>query len=119
MKRVKLIVIMAALLAGLAISGLALAQASPNFDLGCSGVLSTAGGVAVSPNFRLFDSLGQTVAGRAESANFRLRIGYIQNWSVLEASTVPASVAPAQGDGATLYFPFVAKFVAAIRQCSW
>jgi hypothetical protein len=119
MKRVKLIVVLAALIAGLAVSGLALAQASPNFDLGCSGVLSTAGGVAVSPTFRLFDSLGQTVAGRAASPNFRVQIGYIQNWSVLEASTAQANLSPAQVDGVTLYFPFAARFVAAVRQCSW
>jgi hypothetical protein len=119
MKRIKMLVLLATLLAGLSMTGLALAQASNSFDLGCSGVFSGAGGVLTSPNYRVYDSLSQTAAGRASSTNYRLLIGHVQSWGVVPRGAVQTAVAPAQPGDTTLYFPFVAKFVRIVRQCSW
>lgn len=118
-KHTKKIFLMLALVASLSVTGLALGQSSTNFDLGCSGVFSAAGGITASPSFRLFNSVSQIVAGRASSPNFNIRLGHIQDWSTASLTTAAQPHLTPEQPGSTLFFPFIAKFVPVIRQCSW
>jgi len=94
-----------------------LAQASANFDLGCWGVQTTAGGEQQSPNFRLVYALGQVTAGGAESPNARLRIGYIQDWRTLQPAT-PTPGPTVEPGAERIYLPFIGRYVRLIRSCA-
>ena len=117
MKRIKIIVLLAVLLAGLSVSGMALAQSSGNFDLGCWGVVTTAGGTQQTANFRLTYALGQLSAGGASSPNYALSIGYLQDWRKLQPGPGPI-ITPDPNAVATLYLPIISHSVKLIRKCS-
>lgn len=117
---VGLIVVLVALLA----SGLALAQASNRFDLGCWGALTTVGGEQQTANFRLTYTVGQVTAGGAASPHVQLRIGYSQDWRTLQtAMPTPDSTIPTPGPTITspteiLYMPLIGRYVTIIRSCN-
>jgi len=117
MKRIKIIVLLAVLLAGLSVSGMALAQSSKSFDLGCWGILTTAGGTQQTANFRLSYALGQLSAGGSASPNYALNSGYLQDWRKLQP--VPGPIfTPDPNAVATLYLPIISHSVQLIRRCS-
>lgn len=100
----------------LAASGLALAQASTQFDLGCWGVFTNAGGTMTSPTFRVTAAVGQVTAGVVESANTRLRIGYQQDWRTLQPPVVAPS--PTRTPGSfSVYLPMINRYVRITRSC--
>jgi hypothetical protein len=116
-KRIQAILLVVALLAGLSFTGLALAQSSPSFDLGCWSVNTSAGGLQQSSSFRLNSSLGQVVAGQTNSPNFSVRLGYVQDWRTLQPAPGPV-VTPIPNAVATIYLPVVRRSVRIVRQCS-
>lgn len=104
-------------LVALSASGLALAQTSPHFDLGCWGVQTSAGGEQQSANFRLTYTLGQVTAGGAESPNIRLRIGYSQDWRTLQPA-IPTPGPVITSGTESLYLPIIDRYVPLIRRCA-
>ena len=104
-------------LVALSVSGLALAQASPRFDLGCWGALTTAGGEQQTPNFRLTYTVGQVIAGGAASPNAQLRIGYSQDWRTLQPA-IPTPGPTITSGTETIYLPLISRYVPMIRSCS-
>ncbi len=75
MSRLKRAVVAAALLAGLATAGVALAQTSTNFDLSWN-VLGGGGGTSESASFAAEGTTGQPIVGRSESGSFALDAGF-------------------------------------------
>jgi hypothetical protein len=119
-KRFKILLLVFALLGAGAVSGLALAQSSTNFDFGCWGVITAAGGSPASPNFRMDYSLGQLTSGVATSPNATLIIGYGQQWKKIFGPHPPGPVVTPDPNAAmTLYFPLIGKAVRIVRQCAW
>jgi hypothetical protein len=100
----------------LSASGLALAQSSANFDLGCWGVFTTTGGESASPTFRLSAAVGQVAAGTVDSLNARLRIGYQQDWRTLQpVAPTPGPTVPPWGPD--VYLPIISRYVHITRSC--
>jgi hypothetical protein len=120
MKIFKILLLLFVLLGAFAVTGLALAQSSTNFDFGCWGVTTSAGGTQVSPSFRMDYSLGQLTSGVATSPNATLIIGYGQPWGDIFAPDPPGPiVTPDPNAVTTLHFPFVSKSIRIVRQCPW
>jgi hypothetical protein len=71
----RLFVLAVVLAVCLVLANAALAQVSPNFDLGWH-VLSGGGGIRNSPHYRLGDTLGQWAEGPSASANYKLSPGF-------------------------------------------
>lgn len=116
-RRKVLILCLFIVLATFSASSLALAQTSPSFDLGCWGVLTTAGGQPQSPNFRVSFALGQVAAGVTDSATARLRIGYSQDWRTLQPTTPSPSLTPIP-NALNIYVPVVHRYVRITRSCT-
>jgi hypothetical protein len=120
MKRFKFLLLLFVLLGAFAVSGLALAQTSTNFDFGCWGVITSAGGTQTSSNFRMDYSLGQVTSGVATSPNATLILGYGQQWRKIFGPDQPGpGVTPDPNAPTTLYFPLIGKSVRIVRQCPW
>lgn len=100
----------------LSASGLALAQSSASFDLGCWGVFTTTGGETASPTFRVSTAVGQVVAGTMDSPNVRLRIGYLQDWRTLQPVAPTPSPTVTPGD-LNVYLPIISRYVHITRSC--
>lgn len=100
----------------LSASGLALAQASASFDLGCWGVFTTTGGETTSPTFRVSAALGQVVAGTVDSPNARMRIGYLQDWRTLQPAVPTPGPTVTPGD-LNVYLPIISRYVHITRSC--
>lgn len=113
------ILLLAAILA-LAVTGMAAAQSSPSFQLGCWGIVTAGGGVRSSTFYRISDSIGQVGVGQSASANFIVRAGYIQPSLVVpnvRAAIVDAPENPAQG--AQIYIPILNRSVSIIYVCPY
>jgi hypothetical protein len=106
----------------LSVTGLAMAQSSAAYDLGCWGTITSGGGQRQSGSFVLRDATGQTAVGQANSSQFRLHAGYVQNWATLQnaAALSAEGVMPAviEEDG-TVFLPIVQNFVRLVRPCSF
>ena len=105
----------------LSITGLAFAQSSQNYDLGCWGVLTSAGGrIQYGSDYLLNASIGQTAAGESTSAQYKLRAGYLQDWRTLSAASAPSAVEPAvlEADG-NIFLPIIQNFVRTVRPCTY
>ena len=100
----------------LSASGLALAQASATFDLGCWGVFTTAGGESASATFRLSTTVGGMVAGTVDSPNARVRIGYLQDWRTLQP-VVPTPGPTVTPGSLNVYLPIISRYVHITRSC--
>ena len=125
MRRHKFITVaLLGVLVAVSASGLALAQASNRFDLGCWGALTTAGGEQQTANFRLTYTVGQVTAGGAASPHVQLRIGYSQDWRTLHPAvptpdpTIPTPSPTITSPTATLYLPLIGRYVTIIRSCN-
>lgn len=81
-----------AVLVGLTLSGVSLAQVSPNFNLSWA-IIPGAGGQRQSTNFAIQDTTGQWVGGVSSSASFGLSSGF---WAGVPASTSVPSPSPTQ-----------------------
>lgn len=75
MKKRKRWLYLIGLLAGLMLTGVALAQVSTNFDLSWH-LLSGGGGSRSSADYQLDDSLGQWADGSSSSANYEIEPGF-------------------------------------------
>lgn len=116
-RRKFMLVVLLVVLVALSASGLALAQASPRFDLGCWGALTTAGGEQQTTNFRLTYTLGQVIAGGVASPNVQLRIGYSQDWRTLQPA-IPTPGPTITAGTESLYLPLIGRYVSMVRSCS-
>jgi hypothetical protein len=105
----------------LSVAGLAFAQSSQNYDLGCWGVTSSGGGrIQYGGTYLLNASIGQTAAGEANSGKYRLRAGYIQDWSTLSVLDAHAAAQPAMIDGdGNIFLPIIQNFVRTVRPCNY
>ena len=105
----------------LSVTGLAFAQSSQNYDLGCWGVLTTAGGrIQYGNDFLLNASIGQTAAGEANSPQYKLRGGYLQDWSTLSTQGAPTASKPADLDASgNIFLPIVQNFLRTVRPCTY
>ena len=115
-------VLVAVIVAGLlSVAGLAFAQSSQNYDLGCWGVTSSGGGrIQYGGTYLLNASIGQTAAGEANSGTFRLRAGYIQDWSTLSVQDAQGAAQPAMIDGdGNIFLPIIQNFVRTVRPCNY
>ncbi len=117
------IVMIVAIVAGLlSVTGLAMAQSSAAYDLGCWGTITSGGGQRQSGSFVLRDATGQTAVGQANSSQFRLHAGYVQNWATLQntAASSTEGVTPAViEEDSTVFLPIVQNFVRLVRPCSF
>lgn len=104
----------------LSIAGLAFAQSSQNFDLGCwGGTVSAGGRIQLSDTQLLNASIGQTAAGAANSGQYKLRAGYLQDWRTLSMSSAPAAE-PAHFDAEdSIFLPIIQNFVRTVRPCTY
>jgi len=105
----------------LSIAGLAFAQSSQNYDLGCWGVTTSGGGrVQLSNDYLLNSAIGQTAAGEANSGQFKLRAGYLQDWRTLSLPHVQDAVEPAAFDAQSdIFLPIIQNFVRTVRPCTY
>jgi hypothetical protein len=104
--------------------GVALAQSSNSYDLGCWSVALGGGGERSSSNFRIVDSFGYWAHSGVQSGGTAgLRPGFI--WAAPAGSgTTLASAAPALSaasplDGGVLYLPIVSNYIRVVRTCPW
>lgn len=105
----------------LSIAGLAFAQSSQNFDLGCwGGTVSAGGRIQYGNDYVLNASIGQTAAGEANSGQYKLRVGYLQDWRTLSMSGVQAASEPtfANADD-SIFLPIIQNFVRTVRPCTY
>lgn len=105
----------------LSITGLAFAQSSQNYDLGCWGVMTSAGGrIQYGSDFLLNASIGQTAAGEAISPQYKLRAGYLQDWQTLsvQSASIDAEPAVLAADG-NIFLPIIQNFVRTVRPCTY
>ena len=108
------LVLLAALVA-LSVTGLALAQSSNIFDLGCWGALTGGGDQRLSTTAKLRDSIGLAAVGTASSSTAIIRGGNIQQ--VFAAPTTPpATPQPITGDN-LIFLSSVFSFVKNARVC--
>jgi len=115
-------ILVAAIVVGLlSVAGLAFAQSSQNYDLGCWGVTSSAGGrIQYGQTYLLNASIGQTAAGEANSGQYKLRAGYIQDWSTLSVQDAHAAAQPAMiDDDGNIFLPIIQNFVRTVRPCNY
>jgi len=119
MKRIKLILLVFAVLCALSATGLVMAQSSVYNDLGCWGVLTNGGARRQSATAIVKDAIGQTGGGLSQSATVQLRAGYSQNWSGLYPRPTPTPRPTLQPitSTTTTYMPLVSRFVRTIRAC--
>lgn len=127
-------ILLATLFAGFLASGVALAQSTQEFDLGCRAVL-TAGGSWTqysNVNVALHSSLGQWNAGRtAVPGGAVIHSGYMLKASG-QTFVATADAAPATTEGAAtleesavvldgVYLPaiYAVKFIRFVRPCNW
>jgi hypothetical protein len=111
----KLFLLALAVIVALSVSGLALAQSSNLFDLGCWGVLTNGGGLRSSPTVKLQDALGQAAVGTTSSPTVIIRGGYAQNWSAPSATTVQSSQV-VTGEN-LIHMPLLWAFIKNARPC--
>jgi hypothetical protein len=131
MKGLKILILLAVLAASLSSSGLALAQSSFAVDLGCWGVLNSAGDVQQTTSARLVYTVGAATAGSVSSSTARLNIGYVQDMRTLQfasqAMAENVNLAAEQGGAITrnpeakftIHLPLLSRFVRIVRFCSW
>lgn len=120
MRLLKIAILLVVFVAALTVSGLGLAQSSTNFDFGCWGVSTSAGGTQTSSSFRMDYSFGQVTSGVATSPGATLIIGYGQQWNKIFAPDTPGPiVTPDPNAATTLYLPVIGKIVRIVRQCPW
>jgi hypothetical protein len=113
--RIKVTLLLILVLAALSITGIAAAQSSDNFDLGCWGALTGGGGTRESANFRVRDAFGQWAIGVSDSPSVRVRGGFIQNWNA-----PPAAITSQQLPGNTrLFMPVISNVVRVVRACAF
>lgn len=115
-------VLVAVMVVGLlSVAGLAFAQSSQSYDLGCWGVTPSAGGrIQYGGTYLLNASIGQTAAGEANSGQYKLRAGYVQDWSTLSIQDAHTAAQPAliEGDG-DVFLPIIQNFVRTVRPCNY
>ena len=123
-------ILLALLIIGLlSTTGVALAQSSSSYDLGCWSVALGGGGERASTSYRVIDSTGYWAATGVQSGgNVRLRPGFI--WAAppvgapTGGGTTLASAAPATAEasplnGGVLYLPVVSNYIRVVRTCPW
>ncbi|HMN29025.1 MAG TPA: hypothetical protein PKE45_12815 [Caldilineaceae bacterium] len=107
------LVLLAALVA-LSVTGLAVAQSSNIFDLGCWGALTGGGDQRLSTTAKLRDSIGLAVVGTTSSNTAIIRGGNIQQF--FAAPTPVATPQPITGDN-LIFLSSVFSFVKNARVC--
>ncbi len=108
----------------LSVAGLAFAQSSQAYDLGCWAAVTSGGGERQSGSYALRDATGQTAVGQTQSGQFTLRSGVIQNFSTLQATGArmpdAGSVVPAEAaDDGVVFLPIIQNFVRSVRACNY
>ena len=118
MKKIKRLLAMALLIvstaaASLSITGMAVAQASPRYDLACWGVMTAGGDVhtiklAGTQRTRrtLMDSIGQWTIGDSSSPRYNLSSGYMPAFAQ-NSSSMASGDTIAASSGIELYFPLL------------
>ncbi|MSP12522.1 MAG: hypothetical protein EXR62_06145 [Chloroflexi bacterium] len=89
----KLPLYLAGLLAGIILTGVALAQVSPNFDLSWF-VFSAGGGERQSAHYLLQDTLDSGAGGTSSSANVRIDAGFVSGIGAQATPTPTATATP-------------------------
>lgn len=112
----KLLLLTLAVVAALSISGLALAQNSNLFDLGCWGSFTGGGERRISTTHIIQDSLGQPSVGTMSSSTVIIRSGYAQNWSALTTAQVEPAGQPITGT-TVVHMPLLWGFVKQTLSC--
>ena len=110
-----LILLLVAVLA-LSVAGVALAQSSTNYDLGCWSVLTSVGGTRTSTNYQLNETFGQLAPGRSTSPNYTLNAGFQQDWRTLTPNDTPPVIGP---NDTVIYMPLIQLTVRVTRTCMW
>ncbi len=103
--------------AALSFAGLASAQSSNYYQLGCWGVVTAAGGERTSDNYLLTDSVGQIAPGQSASTSYILRSGYIQSGPAGQAAALGAP--DATGQDVDIYIPFLNQYLRVIYVCPY
>jgi hypothetical protein len=108
----------------LSTAGLAFAQSSQLFDLGCWGTVTSGGGERQSGSFTVRDATGQVAVGQSQSGQFTLRSGVVQDWSNSQTAgafmPAAASVVPAEAaEDGVIFLPIIQNFVRSVRTCNY
>ena len=104
-------------------TGIAFAQASPNFDLACWSIFSAGGGATYSDSYTMVSALGQWYGATAvpnlndPSRKTVLLSGYIQDWDLLDRPPAPGADPPPPGQFIQAYLPWVSQFAQTLRNC--
>ncbi len=108
----------------LSVAGLAFAQSSQAFDLGCWAAVTSGGGERQSGSYTLRDATGQTAVGQTQSGQFTLRSGVVQNWSATQVAGArmpdAGAVIPAEAaEDGVVFLPIIQNFVRSVRTCNY
>ncbi len=118
LRRLKLSVSLLAVLGALSVAGLALAQASTRYDLGCWSVYTGGGGQRQSASVQILDVAGLWAGGQSSSPNIVLHSGYEQNWSLHIAPSPEPSPSPAANYKHNFFMPQIFKSIRIVRTCA-
>ncbi|MCL4860034.1 MAG: hypothetical protein KJZ93_11535 [Caldilineaceae bacterium] len=99
----------------LSVTGLALAQSSNYFDLGCWGFLTGGGAVRRSATAQVQDALGLPAVGVSTSVTALGRSGHLHQWQPAAPAASPGQ--PLVGEN-RVYLSSVWAFVRQVRACS-
>ncbi len=103
----------------LASTGIVLAQATANFDLGCRAVLSSGGGEIVHGATASTGALGQWAPGVTVGSAVGVRGGYIQPIPA-QSAAVALDAAPAAGTQTNqLFIPLLRNITRLVRGCTY
>ncbi len=116
----KIGVLLLVAVAALSFAGLASAQSSNYYQLGCWGVVTAAGGERTSDSYLLTDSVGQIAPGQSASTSYILRSGYIQPGPAGHGGQAAAIGAPdATGQDVDIYIPFLNQYLRVVYVCPY
>lgn len=116
MKKLKLGLLLVAIVSALSVTSLALAQATNLYDLACWYSVNNGGGQRLSTTLQLRDSLGATGAGISSSQTVILRAGHIQNWYVAPVASPVLPSEPITGEN-LVFLSSVWSYVKQLRPC--
>jgi hypothetical protein len=101
----------------LSAAGVAVAQSSQSYELGCWSVLTSVGGTRTSTNFQINETFGQLAPGRSTSPSYTLNAGFQQDWRTLTPDNpAPPVIGP---DDSAIYIPLIQLTVRVTRTCMW
>lgn len=118
MKWLRITLLSLVVVSALSVTGLALAQSSTFYDLGCWGILTnggSGGALRTSATARVQDVFGMPAVGVSTSATALVRSGHLHQWQPAASTTPPGQ--PSVGEN-RVFLSSVWAFVKRVRVCT-